>query len=66
MDDDPENTLKIFGLVFIFFIVIILVIFLTSSHTGNIAGYSITMPGIAWNDWSTCFFSNSLNFICKE
>ena len=48
MDDDFEVALKMFGIGILFFIIIIVVVFLTSSQTGNIAGYSITMPGIAW------------------
>ncbi|HEY9205285.1 MAG TPA: hypothetical protein VIO58_05135 [Candidatus Methanoperedens sp.] len=29
-------------------IAVLLVLFLISPQTGNIAGYSITMPGIGW------------------
>jgi hypothetical protein len=29
-------------------VVIFIVLFLITPHTGNIAGYSITLPGIAW------------------
>lgn len=30
------------------FIVVVILNFLTSPQTGNIAGYQITMPGLAW------------------
>lgn len=32
----------------LFVLALFLVMFLITPHTGNIAGYSITLPGIAW------------------
>jgi hypothetical protein len=44
-DDDP---FKMILLIFGFFGVIILLNFLITPQTGEIGGYSITMPGISW------------------
>ena len=48
MNEDSDAVIKIIGLVILFLLGILIVDFLVSSQTGNIAGYQITMPGIAW------------------
>ena len=48
-DDESFNIFVIFMvLIFGIFGGMILLHFLTSPQTGDIGGYSITMPGIAW------------------
>lgn len=48
-DDDSFNIVIMLILSMCgFFGIFIILHFLTTSQTGNIAGYSITMPGIAW------------------
>ena len=48
MDDEFKILAGMVGLVLLVFFVLIILNFLTSSQTGQIAGYSIIMPGIAW------------------
>jgi len=47
-----DESFKAVVIMFVFtaaFIGIMIILdFLTSSQTGNIAGYTITMPGVAW------------------
>ena len=48
MDDEFKIFAGMVGLAVIVFSGLIILNFLTSSQTGQIAGYSISMPGIAW------------------
>lgn len=48
MSEDSEVFIKIFVLTILFFFGLLIIDFLVSPHTGNVAGYPIIMPGIAW------------------
>ena len=48
MDDEFKIFAGMVGLAVLVFSGLIILNFLTSSQTGQIAGYSISMPGIAW------------------
>ena len=48
MDDEFKIFVGMVGLAVLVFSGLIILNFLTSSQTGQIAGYSISMPGIAW------------------
>jgi hypothetical protein len=47
-DDSFKIVIILFLLMCGFFGILIVLHFLTTPQTGDIAGYSITMPGIAW------------------
>lgn len=51
-DDEYSKVIKWFAILVVSFLVFLIVMiflnFLFSPQTGNVAGYQITMPGIAW------------------